>query len=99
MLDGNGVPCDFFADVHIRKAFAYAFDYDTYLKDVFLGEAVQPVTLALAGMAGFDPNAAHYNFDLDKAAEEFKLADLIMTALPPVMNQKATFGPRVSVSR
>ncbi|MDY6873715.1 MAG: hypothetical protein SVR81_07090, partial [Chloroflexota bacterium] len=25
-LDGNGVPGTFFDDVHIRKAFAYAFD-------------------------------------------------------------------------
>ncbi len=30
-LDGNGVPTDFFADVHIRKAFSYAFDWDTFI--------------------------------------------------------------------
>ncbi|MBI3361148.1 MAG: hypothetical protein HY023_08560, partial [Chloroflexi bacterium] len=28
-LDGNGIPSDFFADEHVRKAFNYCFDWDT----------------------------------------------------------------------
>ena len=40
-LDGNGVPPTFFDDVHIRKAFAYAFDWDTVINEVWNGEAVQ----------------------------------------------------------
>ena len=32
-LDGNGVPADFFSDVHIRKAFSYSFDFDTLISD------------------------------------------------------------------
>ncbi|MGE5224163.1 MAG: ABC transporter substrate-binding protein, partial [Omnitrophica WOR_2 bacterium] len=40
-LDGNGVPPDFFSDIHVRRAFAYCFNYDTYLNDVLLGEAVR----------------------------------------------------------
>jgi ABC-type oligopeptide transport system substrate-binding subunit len=75
-LDGNGVPPDFFADVHIRKAFGYAFDFETYINDVFRGEAVQYLTLPLAGMPGYDPDAPHYTFDLDQSAAEFQLADL-----------------------
>jgi peptide/nickel transport system substrate-binding protein len=75
-LDGNGVPSDFFADVHIRKAFSYAFDWDTFVNDVYTGEAVQSLTLPLPGMPGYDLGAAHYTFDLAKAEEEFKLADL-----------------------
>ncbi len=75
-LDGNGVPADFFNDVHIRKGFAYAFDYNTYIQDVFLGEAVQPVSLPLPGMPGYDANAPHYTTDLDQSTAEFKLADL-----------------------
>jgi len=75
-LDGNGIPADFFNDVHIRKGFSYAFDYDTYLADVFLGEAVQPFSLPLPGMPGYDASAAHYSYDLDAATAEFKLADL-----------------------
>ena len=75
-LDGNGVPPDFFSDVHIRKAFAYCFDWGTLINDVFQGEAVQPFTLALPGMPGYDANAPHYSFDLTKCADEFKAADL-----------------------
>jgi len=75
-LDGNGVPSDFFADVHIRKAFAYCFDYDTFIADVFNGEAIQPTGLPLPGMAGYFPDTPHYTFDIDKCTEEFKAADL-----------------------
>jgi len=75
-LDGNGIPADFFSDEHVRKAFSYSFDHATYIADVFQGEGVQPPTLALAGMPGYDANAPVYTFDLEKAAEEFKLADL-----------------------
>lgn len=75
-LDGNGIPGDFFSDVHIRKAFSYAFDWDTFIADVYKGEAVQAIELPMPGMIGYDPNAPHYTFDLDKATAEFKLADV-----------------------
>ena len=75
-LDGNGVPADFFADVHIRRAFAYCFDWDTVINDVYKGEAVQSKVLSLPGMPGFDPEAPFYSMDLDKCAEEFQLADV-----------------------
>lgn len=75
-LDGNGIPADFFDDIHIRKAFAYCFDWDTVINDVYKGEAVQSLTLPLPGMPGYDTEAPHYSMDLDKCAEEFKLADV-----------------------
>jgi peptide/nickel transport system substrate-binding protein len=81
-LDGNGIPLDFFSDVHIRKGFAYSFDWDTYISDVFDGEAVQQPVLARAGMPGYDANAPVYTLDLDKAAEEFKLADADHDGVP-----------------
>lgn len=75
-LDGNGIPADFFDDIHIRKAFAYCFDWDTVINDVYKGEAVQSLTLPLPGMPGYDTEAPHYSMDLDKCAEEFQLADV-----------------------
>jgi len=81
-LDGNGIPPDFFADVHIRKAFSYAFDWETFINDVYRGEAVQAVCLPLPGMPGYDPQAPHYTLDLAKAEEEFKLADLDKDGIP-----------------
>jgi len=74
---GNGVPADFFNDVHIRKGFIYAMDWDTYIKDYFLGEAeMVPYVLSLPGELGFDPNAPKYTYDLKKAEEEFKAATI-----------------------
>jgi ABC-type transport system substrate-binding protein len=75
-LDGNGIPATFFDDVHIRRAFAYCFDWDTVINDVYKGEAVQSKVLSLVGMPGFDPEASFYSMDLDKCAEEFQLADV-----------------------
>ncbi len=74
-LDGNGIPADFFADVHIRKAFNYCFDFDTYIADIFNGEAVQSKSLAIPGMPGYNETDPTYSFDMAKCEEEFKLAD------------------------
>lgn len=82
MLDGNGIPSTFFSDVHIRRAFAYAFDWDTLIDDVYQGEAVQSKVLSLPGMPGYDPDAPHYSLDLEKSAEEFKLADVNGNGVP-----------------
>jgi peptide/nickel transport system substrate-binding protein len=81
-LDGNGIPPDFFSDVHIRKAFSYCFDWDTLINDVFKGEAVQSVGLPLPGMPGYFQDIPHYTTDLDKCAEEFKLADVDKDGTP-----------------
>jgi peptide/nickel transport system substrate-binding protein len=81
-LDGNGIPLDFFSDIHVRKGFAYSFDWDTYISDVFNGEAVQQPVLARAGMPGYDAEAPVYTLDLDKAAAEFKLADVDKDGVP-----------------
>jgi peptide/nickel transport system substrate-binding protein len=71
-LDGNGIPADFFSDIHVRKAFAYCFDWDTYIKDVQQGEGNQAFDVVLHGMIGDDPNQAHYTYDAQKCADEFK---------------------------
>jgi peptide/nickel transport system substrate-binding protein len=81
-LDGNGVPSDFFADPNIRHAFSYAFDWDTFIGDVYNGEAVQSLTLPLPGMPGYDLNAPHFTFDLAKSEESFKAADLDHDGVP-----------------
>jgi len=81
-LDGNGVPPTFFDDVHIRKAFAYCFDWDTMVDEIFQGEAIQAPVLALPGMPGFDAEAPHYTMDLEKCAAEFKLADVDLDGIP-----------------
>jgi peptide/nickel transport system substrate-binding protein len=81
-LDGNGIPSDFFADVHIRKAFNYCFDWNAYGQNALGGEYVQATTLVLEGMPGYDLNAPHYTFNLNKCQEEFGLADLDHDGIP-----------------
>jgi peptide/nickel transport system substrate-binding protein len=81
-LDGNGIPPDFFSDVHIRKAFNYCFDWETYINDALAGEAVQTLVLPVAGMPGFDPAAPHYSYDPATCEEEFKLADVDKDGTP-----------------
>lgn len=81
-LDGNGIPLDFFSDVHIRRAFAYCFDWDIYISDVFDGEAVQQPVLARQGMAGFEADAPVYSYDPAQCEAEFKAADLDKDGIP-----------------
>ncbi len=76
-LGETGIPADFFNDVHARRAFAYSFDDATYIEDV-LGQVggydtIGPVPKAFAWAYDDDPNIV-YNFDLEKAEDEFKLA-------------------------
>lgn len=71
-LDGDGIPADFFSDPAVRRAFAYCFDYDTYLEEVLQGEGVRAPTLMLPGMAGYDENTPQYTYDVEKCREELK---------------------------
>ena len=73
-LDGNGIPADFFSDVDVRKGMCYAFDYETFLAEVMLGEALQVASPIVDGLYGFNPNAEMYDYDLAKAEEHFRAA-------------------------
>jgi peptide/nickel transport system substrate-binding protein len=75
-LDGKGIPPDFFADVNVRKGFQYCFNWDTFIQQYYLGEAVQSMTLPLPGTPGFSNTMDHYTFDADKCAEAFKASTL-----------------------
>lgn len=82
-LDGNGIPDDFFQDLHIRKAFNYCFDFDTMISDALNGEGIQSQGPIIAGMLGYrEGEAPLYSFDLAKCEEEFKLADLDHDGIP-----------------
>lgn len=73
-LDGNGIPPDFFTDIHVRRGFAYAFDYATFLRDAWRGKALQPNGPIVQGLLGYDSTAPKYAFNKDKAIAEFKEA-------------------------
>jgi peptide/nickel transport system substrate-binding protein len=73
-LDGNGIPPDFFSDIHVRKAFNYCFDWDVYIQDALEGEAVQNVGYLIPGMLGYEPDGPTYSYDPEKCKEEIELA-------------------------
>jgi len=73
-LDGNGIPPDFFQDKHVRLAFNYCFDWDTYIAEALNGEAVQGVGVLIPGALGWDPEGKKYSFDLEKCKAEIEQA-------------------------
>lgn len=73
-LDGNGIPPNFFSDPDIRKAFAFSFDYDAFLKESFRGKAVRAKGAIPPGLPGSDPEQKFYTYDREKAARHFKRA-------------------------
>jgi peptide/nickel transport system substrate-binding protein len=73
-LDGQGVPSDFFSDINVRKAFAYCFDHDTFVKDAWLGFATTPNSPVPKGLPYRDDTVPIYEYNLDKAREHFKKA-------------------------
>lgn len=69
-LNTKKAPTD---DIHFRKAMAYAFDYDTVLKDIYPG-----AKRSLGPVAGIVPGANRdlvpYTYNLDKAKAELALS-------------------------
>ena len=72
-LDGEGIPPDFFSDMHVRKAFLHAFDRETYRDDVFNGLVILPSSPNIQGLP-YHKEVPIYPFDLKKAAEHMKQA-------------------------
>jgi peptide/nickel transport system substrate-binding protein len=73
-LDGAGVPSDFFADPHVRRGFAYAFDYSANLSGAYAGKGVIPHGPIPQGMLGYDASVPIYQTNKDRAIAEFKEA-------------------------
>lgn len=67
------VELDFFDDVNMRKAFAYAFPYEKYIEEVWLGYAEAAKGVLPPGWLGAYENYPYY-YDLEKAEEYLKLA-------------------------
>jgi len=73
-LDGQGIPTDFFADIHVRRGFAYAFDYGQNLSSAYSGHGILAHGPIVQGLLGYDPTVPTYSHDPEKAAAEFKEA-------------------------
>ena len=73
-LDGNGIPTNFFSDIDVRKGFAYAFDWDTYIDDAMAGYGEQISSPIVKGIPYYKPDWPSYELDLAKAEEHLKVA-------------------------
>lgn len=73
-LDGDGVPPDFFSDIHVRKAFNYAFDWDVYNEQIFGSAGVQRSGPIIAGLIGYDAAQPKYSYSPTLALGEFNQA-------------------------
>jgi peptide/nickel transport system substrate-binding protein len=72
-LDGNGIPPDFFPDIHARKAFMHAFDRELYAEDVLQNISIVPTNPNVQGLP-YAIEAPVYEFDLEKAKAEMQQA-------------------------
>jgi len=74
-LDGEGIPPDFFSDIHVRKGFSYLFPYDIMIEKAQHGQAIRNPGPIPKGILGYtDDPELFYEFNLEKAKEEFKQA-------------------------
>ena len=73
-LDGKGIPPDFFADKNVRLGFTYAFDFNTYNKDIIKYNGIPAATPICAGLPFFNKDLKAYPYDLKKSEEYFKKA-------------------------
>ena len=73
-LDGEGVPPDFFADIHVRKAFSHLYNDAVIINDVQGGHAIAAYGPVVKPLLGYTAKEPGYNHSMEKAAEEFKLA-------------------------
>jgi len=65
---------DMFSDSDVRKGFSYAFDYDTYIRDVYLGEADRCITPIVDTLPYHNPAQAGYDYNLALAQSHLQNA-------------------------
>lgn len=73
-LDGNGIPPNFFSDVHVRRGFAHLFDRDRYVREAQRGKGTVANGPIPRGLLGYNPKGQWYEVSRDKAIAEFKEA-------------------------
>ena len=74
-LVGNGIPPDFFSDIHVRKGFSYLFPYELFIQKAQKGRAIRNPGPLVKGLLGYsDDPSLFYHFNIPKAIEEFKQA-------------------------
>ncbi|MFQ5909158.1 MAG: ABC transporter substrate-binding protein [Thermoplasmata archaeon] len=71
---GTTINSTFFQDDHVRRGFAHAFPYEAYIDAAFSGNGIRARWFIPKGMFGYDESIPLYDYDLDKAKQEFQQA-------------------------
>jgi peptide/nickel transport system substrate-binding protein len=66
------LPTTFFANVHVRRAFAYSFDYNDFILNVTQDNGIQPRGPIPQGLPGYNASIPLVPFDMSKAAAELR---------------------------
>jgi peptide/nickel transport system substrate-binding protein len=75
---GNSlIPSDFFGNtnwgINVRKGFAQAFNYATFINTAYLGEAIHPATAIIPGLSYYDPTVVAWSYNLAAANASLNL--------------------------
>ncbi len=66
------VPASFFSNIHVRKAFSYSFDYNSFISNVIYNGGIQLRGPIPQGMLGYNASIPLFTYDLTKAAAELQ---------------------------
>jgi peptide/nickel transport system substrate-binding protein len=75
--DPSGIPANFFANPHVRKAFTYLWNFTYNIQTLFYGEAYQPFTCAPNGIGYVNPANPMYGPDPNEAAAAAEIAQVV----------------------
>ena len=70
--DRLDVPATFFSDIHVRKAFSYAFDYDGFVDNVTYKSGIQLRGPIAKGIPGYNMSTPLFTYNLTRAAAELQ---------------------------
>jgi peptide/nickel transport system substrate-binding protein len=70
VLDGNGIPVNFFNDLHVRKMFSYAFNYDQFLTEAYGGNAIRRRGPIPSDVTGYSSTSTIYPYNPAQAVIE-----------------------------
>lgn len=73
-LDGNGIPPNFFSDIHVRRAMAYSLDLNAVAAAAYRNKGRVGNGPIPFGMLGYNPRGKWYEASKEKATAEFKEA-------------------------
>jgi len=70
--DPLAVPATFFSNIHVRRAFSYAFDYDGFMDNVTYKSGIQLRGPIAKGIPGYNMSTPLFTYNLTRAAAELQ---------------------------